>query len=151
MSESNGGVATTSKLTLFPMTNWQTGITGFFAFDPTKGFNDPVSASTHSFRTEDLLSGRIHTVNRIVVTYRDLGKVSASFILSGASDQQQIVSVSKTVSLGNTVSTNKLLVYIVGISLSAMNLQLTVNRAANAGPLSIVKIVMCGKLDATQL
>jgi hypothetical protein len=31
-----------------------------------------------------------------------------------------------------------------------MDMQLTINRAANAGPVSIVKIIMCGQVEVDQ-
>lgn len=148
MSQSNGGVSTTSRLTLYPMVNAETGIVGFYAFDPTTGFNDLQAPSAHSFRVEEVIPGRVPTISRIIVIYRDLGLVQAIFTLSGTNDAQQMVTpVQQTVALGNKVATGKLMAKFVGMQLTAQNLQLTIFRPAGAGPLSISKIIMSGRVE----
>lgn len=148
MAQSNGGVATTSRLTLYPMVNPQTGVVGFYAFDPTTGFNDPAAASAHSFRVEEVIPGRTPTVSRIIVIYRDLGPVQVLFTLSGTNDAQQVVTPKQQiVALGNRVPTGKLMTKFVGMQQTGQNLQLTIFRPAGSGPLSISKIILCGRVE----
>jgi hypothetical protein len=153
MSQSFGGVSASTKIYLFPMQNVQTGAIGYYAFDPTRGFNDPVNPSTYKFKVEQIVPGRIPSITRMVITYRDLGPVTVTFALSGTTDQGTIVgngnpvSSSITINIGNQTPTGVLMTTVQGIALSAQNLQLSITRAANAGPLSIASIVLCGTVE----
>jgi hypothetical protein len=135
------------------MLNYSTGIVGFFAFDPAGGFNDPLASSFYSFKVEDVIQGRTPTISRVIVTYRDLGPVTAVFTLTGTTDGQQVAGglngngSMQTVQMGNQLATGKLMTIVIGITLTAQNLQLTVTRAAGAGPLSIAKVLMCGHVE----
>lgn len=134
------------------MVNPQTGVVGFYSFDPTTGFNDPASSSAHSYRVEEVIAGRTPTISRIIVTYRDLGPVQVLFTLSGTNDAQQLVTpVQQIVPLGNRVPTGKLMTKLIGMQLSAQNLQLTIFRPAGSGPLSISKVVLCGRVENSEL
>ena len=152
MAQSTGGVATTSRLTLYPMQNASTGIVGYYAFDPAGGYNDPSAGAFYSFKVEDVLQGRTPTVGRVIVTYRDLGLVTAVFTLTGTLDNQVVGGLTgpgsmQVVTMGNQLATGKLMTIIVGITLSAQNIQLMITRAAGAGPLSIAKVLMCGRVE----
>lgn len=151
MPQSNGGVATTSRLTLHPMQNVVTGLVGFYAFNPAGGFNDPVAGSFYACKVEDVIQGRTPTISRLIVTYRDLGLVSATFTLTGTQDAQVVGGISGvssvTYQLGTQQATGKLMTATLGISLTAQNIQLTISRAAGAGALSIAKILMCGRIE----
>jgi hypothetical protein len=83
------------------------------------------------------------------VTYRDLGIVQVVFTFSFTNDAGQVQSSSINATLGNNPSTNKLLTKMLfpNSAITGQNLQLTINRAANAGPLSIAKITICGKIE----
>jgi hypothetical protein len=152
MPQSNGGVATTSRLTLYPMLNATTGIVGFYAFDPAGGFDDPQASSFYSFKVEDIAQGRTATISRAVVTYRDLGLSKAVFVLSGTQDNQVVGGVTgassmQVVQFGNQLATGKLMTKFVDISLTGQNLQLTIIRSAGGGPLSIAKVLLCGRVE----
>lgn len=153
MPQSNGGVATTARLTLYPMLNPNTGAVAFYAFDPAGGYDDPNASSFYNFKVEDVIPGRTPTISRIIVTYRDLGQCTAVFFLTGTNDAQQVVGgitgngSMQAVSLGNTLATGRLMTKVVGITLTAQNMQLTAIRAAGAGPLSIAKVLMCGRVE----
>ncbi len=134
------------------MLNATTGTVGFYAFDPAGGFNDPVASSFYSFKVEDVAQGRTPTISRVIVTYRDLGLVIAVFMLTGTQDNQVVGGLTgsgsmQTVQMGNQSATGKLMTKFVDISLTAQNIQLTVVRAAGAGPLSIAKVLMCGRVE----
>ncbi len=156
MSQSFGGVAATTKIYLFPMQNAQSGITGYYAFDPGRGFNDTVNPSVYKFKVEQVMPGRIPSITRMILTYRDLGPFTATFALSGTTDQGKVVGNGNpvesliTVNLGNQVPTGVLLTTVQGLRLTAQNLQLSITRTANAGPLSIAQIVLCGKVEVGQ-
>ena len=151
MAQSNGGVATTSRLTLYPMQSIFGGAVAFYAFDPSGGFNDAQAGGFYSFKVEEVIPGRVPTVSQIIVVYRDLGPVLALFSLSGTSDAQQVVGPqSVVVSLGNAVPTGKIMTKIVPLFLTAMNLQLTVTRGQGSGPLSVVKVILCGRVEVKQ-
>ena len=156
MSQSFGGVAASTKIYLFPMQNAQTGVTGYHAFDPGKGFNDPVNPSTYKFKVEQIVPGRIPTISRMILTYRDLGIVSVTFALSGTTDQGTIIgngnppASSITITLGNTNPTGVLFTSVQGLTLSAQNLQLSITRLAGAGALSIASIMLAGRVEVKQ-
>jgi len=57
----------------------------------------------------------------------------------------------QVVPLGNAVPTGKLMAKILGMQLTAQNLQLTIFRPAGSGPLSISKIVICGRVENQEL
>lgn len=135
------------------MLNPNTGAVGFYAFDPAGGYNDPNASSFYNWKVEDVMPGRTPTISRVIVTYRDLGKVTAVFMLTGTNDAQQVVGgvtgngSMQSVPLGNAIATGKLMTKVIGIQLTAQNMQLTAIRPAGAGPLSIVKVVMCGRVE----
>lgn len=152
MPQSTGGVATTSRLTLYPMQNVDTGMVGFYAFDPAGGFNDLIASSFYNFKVEEVLQGRTPTIGRVIVTYRDLGRVTAVFTLTGTQDNQVVGGLTgnssmQVVSMGNMLATGKLMTIIVGITLTAQNIQLMITRAAGAGSLSISKVLLCGRVE----
>lgn len=153
-TQSNGGVATTSRLTMFPMLNPFTGAIALYDFDPNAGFNDPVNPSVYSFRVEDIIHGRTPTISRIIVTYRDLGFVTPIFTLSGTDDSGKVQSIStgtNAIIFGNAVPTVKLITQLISLSLTAQNLQLTITRPAGSGPLSIAKVTICGRVENQKL
>lgn len=143
---SNGGTATKLALALYPI-----GLSpgaALFIFDPTN-FNDAISGSFYDWKVEDVIAGRTPTINRVILSYRDLGVASLFVNLSGTNDQGQAVNSSQTIQIGNTVPLGIILTTLVGISLTAQNLQLSIVRAANAGPVSITKVRMEGKVETT--
>jgi hypothetical protein len=146
MAASNGGTPAPLNLFLIPITDFALG--KFFQFDVTN-FNDAAIPSSYSCKVEDVIAGRTPTCSRIIVSYTDLGVVEVTFTLSGTNDAGEVVTESQIVDLGNLVPTNKMLTKIVSLALTAQNLQLSVLRAANAGPLSIVKIRLEGEVETT--
>jgi hypothetical protein len=146
---SNGGISQLASIAMMVMQNPVTGFCGAYAFDPLFGFNDPLNPSMHSYKVEEVMHGRTPTVTRLLVTYRDLGIVQVVFTFSFTNDAGQVQSSSINATLGNNPSTNKLLTKMLfpNSAITGQNLQLTINRAANAGPLSIAKITICGKIE----
>jgi hypothetical protein len=159
MSFSNGGISQLASIAMMPMQSVATGVCSLFAFDPLFGFNDPVNSSAHTFKVEEIQHGRTPTISRIVVTYRNLGVVTVSFIISGTNDSTgEDFTATLTATIGTTVPTNRLRTTLFDASnakstlpITGQNLQLTVRREANAGPLSITKITLCGRVERQEL
>ena len=150
MAQSNGGVSTVSRLTLFPMQETAGGATGFYAFDPSAGYDESQSGGFYSFKIEEVLPGRTPTIGQAIIKYRDLGVAVLGLMFTGVEDDQQIVSKTVMTMLGNVVPTNRIMTKIVGVGFTAKDVQLTLQRGAGAGPVSIVKLVLCGRVETKQ-
>ena len=134
------------------MLNVVTGVAGLYAFDPTIGFNDLNNPANYSFKVEQIAPGATPTVSKLIVTYRDLGLVTVTFGLVGTTDDQKVVGNSTTVILGNLVATGKIMTRNdIGLTLTAQNMQLSLSRLKGAGNLSIVSLVLCGKVDPSEM
>jgi len=150
MAQSNGGISLSSRISAYPMVNVATGQAGLYAFDPILGFNDANNPSNYFFKVEEVVPGKTPTVSKIIVVYRDLGLVTVTFNLTGTNDNQQIAKATTVVVLGNRIATGRIMTLNnIGLTLTAQNLQLSINRAPNAGSLAIVKIVMCGTVEGS--
>ena len=133
------------------MQNPVTQAVALYAFDPSVGFNDPNTGSFYSFKIEDVIPGRYPTVSQALITYRDLGTVNLTFIMTGTNEQQQELTQQTQVSWGNSTPTGRLMTKVQALGFPAcMNVQLTISRAANAGPVSIVKLILCGRVEVAQ-
>jgi len=150
MAQSNGGVSTVSRLTLFPMQETAGGATGFYAFDPSAGYDESQSGGFYSFKIEEVLPGRTPTIGQAIIKYRELGVAVLGLMFTGVQDDQQIVSKTVMTMLGNLVPTNRIMTKIVGVGFTAKDVQLTLQRGAGAGPVSIVKLVLCGRVETKQ-
>lgn len=146
MAASNGGTSSPLDLFLIPITDFVGG--KFYQFN-VSDFNDDLKPSSYFWKVEDVLPGRTPTCRRVIVSYTDLGEVTATFTLSGTNDLGQVVSESEEVTLGNTVPTGKMLTKLLGLTLTAQNLQLSVLREEDDGPLSIVKVRLEGTVETT--
>jgi len=134
------------------MLNANTGIVGFYSFDPANGYDDPNASSFYSFKVEDVIQGRTATISRVIVSYLDLGLVNAVFTLNATQDNAVVGGSLGNgsmlpVMLGTAQATAKIMSKFVDIHLTGQNLQLLVTRAAGAGPLSITKVLMCGRVE----
>ena len=152
---SNGGVFAATQLALYPCTNILTGQTEYRTFDPTQFPNDPNLPSFYSWRVEQIGGQyRNPTIRKLLWTFLDLGQVSVIWTLTGVTEQQQVISSSTGIGVGNAVPTLAVMtveVDIFGGVFTGMNLQLSVSRAAGAGPLSILKVAIIGEVEDTSL
>jgi hypothetical protein len=148
---SNGGVFARSKATLFPVYNASDNRCEFMAFDPAQGNNDAVNPSSYNFRVEEIAPYRTPTIRKVILSYFDLGEVELTLTLTGCNDLQEVVSKSATATLGNDPATNGILTQKVDMQLTAMNQQLNITRAANAGPLSLIKATLVGEYEENKL
>lgn len=149
MAQSNGGVSQTARTVLMPMLNPLNGSCSLWAFDPLSGFNDLVNPSIHNYKVEEVLTGRVPTVRRLIVTYRDLGVCTPIFMLTGTLNGQVVsnTTIPNAYIFGTQKATNKLFTQLIDLTLTAQNLQCTVIRPAGAGPLSIVTLKLVGQLE----
>jgi hypothetical protein len=121
-----------------------------YFFDVTN-FNDPAINSYWYGKVEDIRPGCQPTLGRTVLTYRDLGIAQISVTIWGNNDQQAIVSASGSYTIGTNLASKKLVSQFLDLTLSAMNLQWSVFRAAGAGQVSIAKIYLAGRVETTKL
>jgi len=143
---SNGGML--SALNIFAIPSVQFLTPQIFTLDPTN-FDDQANGSNYSWKVEDVIAGRTPTINRVIVSYRDLGLATATFTLTGNDDSGNIISNSATIQIGTVAASKKIITVVLGITLTAQNLQLSVLRPAAGGPVSITKIRMEGKVEMT--
>jgi hypothetical protein len=157
MSSSNGGISQLASVAMMPMQDANTGVCGLYAFDPLYGFNDPINASSHSFKAEEIQHGRTPTIKGLILTYRNLGVVTVSFTITGNNDAGETSSAVLTATIGSVAATNRIVTTVFNsqsvastFPISVMNPQLTVYRAPNAGPLSITKITLYGRVERAE-
>lgn len=143
MPASNGGNAVALGLTLYPILP-----SSLFIFDPTN-FNDQNSGGIYNWKVEDVIAGRTPTVNRAIISYRDLGIATFNFTLAGTNDSGQVIGSTTSVTVGTNAASNRIATVVIGISLSAQNLQASIGRSKNTGPLSITKLRLEGKVETT--
>jgi hypothetical protein len=148
---SNGGVFAAQQQALFPCLNIVSGLTEYRTFDPTQGFNDPNAGSFYEWRAEQSRPYRQATIRRVIVTFTDLGQVTTTWTLTGSTDFGQPITQSTSVGFGNSPPSGEVLTVPVDLTLTGLNLQLSVTRAPNAGPLSIVQVVLIGTIERNTL
>lgn len=147
-SVSNGGIPSPLNMLLIPA---QVGNQySFYTLDPTN-FNDPNSGGFYNWKVEDVIAGRTPTVSRVIISYRDLGPATFTLVLTGTNDAGQVVAVQTPVSVGTQVASRKIVSKVLGLALTAQNIQPSVIRAANSGPLSITKLRLEGRVETTVL
>lgn len=152
MTQSLGGIATTSRLTLYPMQIVNTNQIGFYAFDPSAGFDDPNAGGFYSFKVEEVLPGRAPTIGGAIILYRDLGQATVTFTMTGTTELGQVLSQNTQSTWGNAQPTGRLFTMVQALGFPAcQNPQLTIVRAAGSGPVSIVKLVLYGRVEVAQV
>lgn len=145
----NGGLFGSNYFLFVPVQDISTK-NCYFGFFDINSFDDTRDASTYSWRIEDVSVDRVPTINRVIFTYRDLGLAAITVTLSGVNDNNQVVSTSVQQQLGNVIPTKALLTVFVDIELSAFRPQLSVTRAAGAGPVAIIGVTLRGEVEENQ-
>jgi hypothetical protein len=140
-----------SKATLFPVFNSADDRCEFMAFDPTQSNNDELNESSYTFRVEDFGPFKTPTVRRVILSYLDLGEVTLTLTLTGCNDNQEVVSEDTEITIGNNPPTNAILTQKVDLQLTAMNQQLNIYRAPDAGPMSLTKVWLIGEVEEVKL
>jgi IPT/TIG domain len=149
---SHGGTSTPLGFLIFPVTQFVTPIV--MVLDPTN-FNEISNGSFYSYKVEEVAAGRTPTCSRQIITYRDLGIATITATLSGslspvgAANTPQTTSQTETFQIGTAGATQSLFSIVRGLNLSAQNLQYTITRQPDAGPVSIIKTRLEGRVELT--
>ena len=144
---SNGGMSAPLGMLLIPCD--QFGTQEQLAFDTTN-FNDNSFGSFYNWKVEEIAAGRTPSCTRQIIIYRDLGVATITASLSGYDQNAQTTATnSETFAIGTVAATQKLCAIVRGLSLTAQNLQYTITRGAAAGPVSIAKVRLEGRVEMT--
>lgn len=146
----NGGFAATNFFLMVPTQQMVGGAVGIAIYDTTS-YDDPNDASSYSYRIEDVIPGRMPTVRRVILNYRDLGPALLTVAIDGTDDNQQPVVQSVKVQLGNTVPTLEPMIKLVDITVTCFQPQLTLSRAAGGGPIDIISATLVGEVEEVSL
>ncbi len=145
----NGGFAATTFFMFVPSIS-STGQCFISIFDPTS-FDDPDDAASYSWRAEDIAIDRVPTVRRVILQYRDLGLATITVTVSGVNDTGNAVSSSSVVKLGTSGASGLIMTAFVDLTMTGYRPQLSISRAAGAGPVSIVAATMVGEVEDVTL
>jgi len=148
---SNGGVFAQTRVALYPVQSLTSGAMEYFTFNPLVPPNDMGNPSSYTWRVEELKAYRSYTVRGIIWTFTDLGQVSVTWQLMGVNENQEVVTATNSLGVGNAVPTGAVMSVLVSVTQTAMNQQLSVTRLAGAGPLSVVKVTMYGDIEENTL
>lgn len=143
---SNGGTSGPLNLLLIPAQTFD-GV-AIWTFDTTD-FNDANFGSNYSWKVEDVLAGRTPTISRVIISYRDLGVATLTVTLTGTDDSANVITETRDIPIGTVGASRRIVSTLVGIALTGQNPQLSVQRLANAGPVSITKVRMEGRVEMT--
>jgi hypothetical protein len=146
----NGGFLATTFFIFCPTQASDSGASYIGIFDPSS-FDDPNNGSSYSYKIEDVIVGRVPTVRRVILVYKDLGPATITVQLSGTNDNNNIVTASVKAKLGTTGATGALLTAFADVTLTAFRPQLTLSRAAGGGPLSIISATLVGEIEDISL
>jgi hypothetical protein len=149
LAPSNGGMSSPLGLLLFPCQQFTTQ--EVLALDVTN-FNDNSFGSFYNYKVEEIAPGRTPSCTRQMIIYRDLGVATITTTLSGYNQNvadAPLVTNSETFTIGTSGATGKLFTIVRGLALTAQNLQYTITRGPGAGPVSIVKVVLEGRVEMT--
>lgn len=148
-SENGGFVA--SNFFLFMPTSSPDGSQSYIGIFDVSNFNDPTDGRLYTYRQEDIIVGRVPTVRRIILVYRDTGVLSVTVTVQGTDDNGQKVSQSVKVQIGTTSASLQLLTKFVDIELTAFRPQPLLSQNAGDGPLDIVSLTMIGSVEEVTL
>lgn len=110
--------------------------------DPTN--HNCEESCEYDFKVEEVEPGNQLTIHRIVIRYRDLGKVKFTVAVVSATltdlDYTLGTGNAELITLGNDKPTNKIYTYLSSLRVTTEAPQIKIFRAANAGPLAITKV-----------
>jgi hypothetical protein len=149
MASSNGGTATPIGLALYPITLGGTLFgTPVIYYVNTANFNTDY-VCYYDWKVEDVIPFRTPTTNCIIVTHRDLGLATVTFTLTATNDDGSVSTYAVPMTLGTAAASGRLITFRVPLTATGQNFQLSMTRAASAGPVSIVKIRIEGRVETT--
>src|SRR5262249_5326063 len=104
----NGGVFASNYFLFMPVQdiNTKQSFIGFYDFS---SFDDPYADSSYSYRIEEIVPNSTPTVNRVDLTYVDLGLATIQVTISGVNDNGQVISSTISQQIGNKIATGALL------------------------------------------
>jgi len=147
---SNGGTGAPIGMLLIPCQQFNTQVV--LGYDTTD-FNDLSNQSFYFFKVEEIAQGRTPSCTRQIITYRDLGVATLKATLVGynqnVSDPASIPSPFEIFTIGSVAATGRLCTIVRGLTLTAQNLQYQLTRDAAAGPVSIIKVRLEGRVELT--
>lgn len=146
----NGGFAGSTFFLFVPTSASDTGASFISIFDPSN-FDDPDDPSSYSWRSEDLVVARVHTVRRVALVYTDLGVATITVTVTGTDDNGSVVTTAQKVKIGTPGASGNQLTILVDLQLAAYRPQLSVSRVAGGGPVSIVSASLIGEVDNSSL
>jgi len=146
----NGGFAATAYFLFVPAV-LSAGGNSFIGAFSASNYNDPNDASSYSYRMEDVIVGRMPTVRRVIVVYRNLGVATLTVTVSGTDDNGAVQSSSDTNTIGSSLADGSLGTSFFDIQLAAYRPQITLSRKAGAGPVSIISVTMVGEVEDVSL
>jgi hypothetical protein len=146
----NGGFAATQYFLLVPAQQ-SSGGPSYVGVFSLSNVNDLIDGSSYSYRMEDVQVGRYPVVRRIFIVYRDLGRATFTVTVSATNDNAQVVTAAKQLQVGNIAPTDTLMSVFFDLVLAGYRPQVSISRAAGAGPLSIVSVTMIGEVEEVAL
>jgi hypothetical protein len=140
-----GGVFGSTYYLFIPVQNIITNACFIGMFD-VGSFDDQVDGGFYTYKVEDINQDRMPTVNRVVLTYRDLGPATIFFTVTGVDDNDSKVSAnSAQTSIGTAAASQLLLTKFIDLSISCFRPQLSFTRVS--GPVSVVAVTMRGTVE----
>lgn len=146
---SNGGTSQPLSLFLIPSQDVDNNPV-IWTLDPTN-FDDPALGGFYNWKVEDVIAGRTPTISCIIISYRNLGIATFTLTLTGTNDNGDTVTNATPVTVGTVGATGRIASKVVGLALTAQNIQASISRAPGSGPLSITKIRLEGRVELTVL
>lgn len=146
----NGGVFANNYFLFVPVQDVASGrcFIGFFDFSD---LDDKTDDSNYQWRVEDVVPDATPTVNRIDITYLDLGLATLSVTVTGTNDLNQVVSQTVQQQIGNAIPTKRLLTVFVPFGLTCMRPQLSIDRGISrnglGGPTLVTRAIMRGECE----
>ena len=145
---STGGLFGFNNILLVPFYDIRLNRTYFIMYDPSN-FNCEDDC-VYNFRLEEVVAGREIDVHKVYLQYKDLGKVTFKVIVSATQYNKALKKEtinSKTVVVTVGKGDGKIHSYFVDLKVVGERPQISIFRKGNAGPLSIVKVMLCGHSD----
>lgn len=141
---SSGGLFGSESALLIPVFDPETNLKYIANFDPTD-FNSEEDAE-YRYRLEEVSEGRLITISRIRVVYRNIGKVTVTGRISGIvqlkSKTWKVVSAEQEIILGDDTKDLTIRTAYFDMVITMERPQFRYIRLANDGPLAIISTTL---------
>lgn len=146
---SSGGLFGSASALLIPIFDPETGLKYIATFDPTD-FNSEEDAE-YRYRMEELTEGRLITISRVRIVYRNLGIVKVTGRISGIvrlkDNTWKVVSIERVLILGDTSKDLSIRTDYFDIVITMERPQFRLIRLANDGPLAIISTTLITEVE----